>query len=185
MTAQLATRPTVGVAVALRDGSAVRIRQLTGDDAELLADGFARLSLESRQFRFLTGKPRLSAAELRYFTAIDHHDHEALVALSLVDGRGVGVARYVRYAKDPQTADVAVTVIDEWHGRGLGTELMTRLIDRAVAEGIRRFTASIAADNVAVLRLLRDISVDYVLVGFEDGIVEYEISLPPPRDDAA
>ena len=63
--------------------------------------------------------------------------------------------------------------------------MMTRLIDRAVAEGIRRFTASIAADNVAVLRLLRDISVDYVLVGFEDGIVEYEISLPSPRDDAA
>ncbi|MDT4985334.1 MAG: hypothetical protein QOF95_2824, partial [Pseudonocardiales bacterium] len=36
-----------------------------------------------------------------------------------------------------------------------------------------------------VLRLLRDISVDYVLVGFEDGIVEYEIALPSPRDDAA
>jgi hypothetical protein len=44
---------------------------------------------------------------------------------------------------------------------------------------------SIAADNVAVLRLLRNLSVDYVLVGFEGGIVEYEIMLPPPGDDAA
>ncbi|MDT4973905.1 MAG: hypothetical protein QOG22_4048, partial [Pseudonocardiales bacterium] len=50
---------------------------------------------------------------------------------------------------------------------------------------IRRFTASIAADNIAVLRLLRNISVDYVLVGYDDGIVEYEIMLPSPRDDAA
>jgi RimJ/RimL family protein N-acetyltransferase len=180
----LVTRPGAVDIVALRDGSPVQVRQLSGTDVELLADGFARLSAQSRQFRYLTGKPRLSPAELRYFTAIDHHDHEALVALSL-DGSGVGVARYVRYAKDPEAADVAVTVVDEWHGRGVGTELMTRLIDRAVTEGIRRFTASIAADNIAVLRLLRNISVDYVLVGYDDGIVEYEIMLPSPRDDAA
>lgn len=185
MTAQLVTRPDIADVVVLRDGSPAQVRQLNGSDEALLADGFARLSLESRQFRFLTGKPRLSAAELKYFTAIDHHDHEALVALSAVDGRGVGVARYIRSATDPQVADVAVTVVDEWHGRGLGTELVTRLIDRAVTEGIRRFTASIATDNIAVLRLLRNLSIDYVLVDYADGIVEYEIMLPPPQDDAA
>jgi RimJ/RimL family protein N-acetyltransferase len=161
------------------------VRQLNSADQALLADGFARLSLQSRQFRFLTGKPRLSAAELKYCTAIDHHDHEALVALSVVDGRGVGVARYVRRAHDPRAAELAVTVVDEWHRRGLGTELVTRLIDRAGTEGIRRFYASVAADNIAVLRLLRNISVDYVLVGYEHGVMEYEIVLPEPRDDAA
>lgn len=184
MTAKLATSPTVS-AVALRDGSVVRIRQLRSADAALLADGFARLSARSRRSRFLTGKTRLSAAELRYLTAIDHHDHEALGALSSVDGRGVGVARYIRKAEDPQVAEVAVTVVDEWHGRGLGTELLTRLIDRAVTAGIRRFSALIAADNVVMLRLLRNISVDYHLVGLEYGTVEYEIMLPPPQDEVA
>ena len=48
-------------------------------------DGFARLSATSRQMRFLTPKRELSAAELRYLTEIDHHDHEALGAL---DHRG-------------------------------------------------------------------------------------------------
>ena len=80
----------------LRDGSVVVIRRVTSQDAPLLAEGFARLSLESRQLRFLTSKSTLSAAELRYFTEIDHHDHEALGALDPADGRGLGIARYIR-----------------------------------------------------------------------------------------
>lgn len=172
-------------AVVLRDGSAVRIRQLTGADAELLADGFARLSATSRWSRFLSGKTHLSSAELRYLTDIDHHNHEALVAVSLLDGRGLGVARYVRSAEDPRVAEVAVTVVDEWHGRGLGTELVTRLTERAVAVGIQRFTALIASENLAVLRLLRKMSVNYHLVAGEYGTFECEIPLPPPRDRAA
>ena len=63
--------------------------------AALLTDGFARLSARSRRSRFFTGKVRLSEAEVRYLTNVDHHDHEALGAVSR-DGRGVGVARYVR-----------------------------------------------------------------------------------------
>ena len=70
-----------GKTVVLRDGSAVLIRQVQSADAPLLADGFARLSDASRQMRFLTKKKELSPAELRYFTDVDHHDHEALGAL--------------------------------------------------------------------------------------------------------
>src|ERR1700735_618848 len=75
--------------VTLRDGSKVLIRQVQSTDAPLLTDGFARLSPRSRQLRFLTGKKELSGAELRYFTDVDHHDHEALGALNHADGRGV------------------------------------------------------------------------------------------------
>ena len=84
--------------------------------------------------RFLTGKDRLSPAELSYFTEVDHHDHEALGALSQRDGRGVGIARYIRSAEDPQAAEIAVTIVDEFHRRGLGTELLTRLSDRPAGQ---------------------------------------------------
>ena len=79
-----------GKRVVLRDGSPVLIRPVQGSDAPLLADGFARLSARSRRMRFLTGKPQLSPAELRYFTEVGHHDHEAIGALNPLDGRGVG-----------------------------------------------------------------------------------------------
>ena len=167
----------------LRDGSKVLIRQVRSADAPLLADGFARLSPESRQLRFLRRKNELSAAELRYFTDVDHHDHEALGALDHADGRGVGIARYVRDADDPQAAEIAVTVVDDWQGRGLGTELLAQLSGRARAEGIRRFTALVSADNAAMAALLRSASAD--LVRREPGTVEYEITLAPseePRD---
>ena len=165
----------------LRDGSEVLIRPVQGTDAPLLADGFARLSARSRQMRFLGTKNELSPAELRYFTEIDHHDHEALGAVDRANGRGVGVARYVRSAQDARSAEIAVTVVDEWQGRGLGTELVAQLSERAREEGIRRFTALVAADNVAVAGLARSVGAE--LVRREPATVVYEVPLAP-RDRA-
>jgi RimJ/RimL family protein N-acetyltransferase len=169
-TAAATDRPVV-----LRDGSAVLIRPVRRADAALLADGFARLSTRSRRLRFLLPKKELSSAELGYFTDVDHHDHEALGALDHADGRGVGIARYVRDAADPQAAEIAVTVIDDWQGRGLGTELVAQLSERARSEGIRRFTALVAADNPAMARLLRNVRADLVRRG--PGALQYEIML--------
>ena len=169
-----------GKTVVLRDGSAVLIRQVHSADAPLLADGFTRLSAQSRQMRFLTRKKELSPAELRYFTDIDHHDHEALGALDHNDGRGVGIARYVRDAEDAHAAEIAVTIIDDWQGRGLGTELLAQLADRARQEGVHRFTALVAEDNKAIAGLLRNVSAE--LVRYGPGTVEYEITLAPGEE---
>jgi RimJ/RimL family protein N-acetyltransferase len=155
----------------------VLIRPVQSADAPLLADGFARLSARSRQMRFLTVKKELSAAELRYFTEIDHHDHEALGAVDRADGRGVGVARYVRSGEDPQAAEIAVTVVDKWQGRGLGTELLAQLSERARSEGIHRFTGLAAADNVATAWLARRMGAE--LVRYDSATVLYEIPLVP------
>jgi len=163
--------------VVLRDGSAVLIRQVRRTDAPLLADGFARLGAASRQMRFLGVKKDLSAAELRYFTDVDHHDHEALGALDLAAGRGVGIARYIRDADDPQAAELAVTVVDDWQGRGLGAELLSCLSDRARQAGIHRLTALVAAENVAMAGLARKLGA--CLAGRGPGTVEYEIALVP------
>ena len=177
------SRPSEGRPVRLRDGSAVLIRPVRPEDAGLLEDGFAGLSDRSRRLRFLGPKEALSAAELRYFTDVDHHDHEALGALDHADGRGVGVARYVRDASDPQSAEIALTIVDDWQGRGLGTELLAQLSGRARAEGIRRFTALISADNAAMTGLLRSVCADPV--HREYGTVEYEIPLAPVRESSS
>ena len=163
--------------VVLRDRSAVLIRQVRSTDAPLLADGFDRLSPRSRQLRFLRTKKHLTEAELRYFTDVDHHDHEALGALEHADGRGVGIARYVRDAEDPKAAEIAVTIVDDWQGKGLGTELLARLSDRARQEGIRRFTGLVSRrqrGDGPVLGKMRA-----KRVGYGPGTVQYEIALSP------
>ena len=149
-----------GTPAVLRDGSTVLIRQVRAADAPLLADGFARLSARSRQMRFLGPKKTLSAAELRYLTVVDHHDHEAIGALSPADGRGVGVARYIRDADDPRAAEIAVTIADDWQGRGLGGELVAQLSERARQACICRFTATVSSDNVAMTGLLWKMGAD-------------------------
>ena len=164
----------------LRDGSEVTVRPVRSTDAALLADGFTRLSERSRQQRFLGVKNHLTVAELRFLTSVDHHDHEALGALSR-DGRGVGVARFIRDSEDPASAEIAITIVDEWHGRGLGTKLLELLSDRARAEGVARFTATVAADNIASIKMVRNAG--GVLIGSERAVLEYEIWLVPWRDE--
>jgi len=164
-----------GTPVVLRDGSQVQIREVRGSDAPLLADGFARLSARSRQQRFLSPKHSLSAAELRFLTEVDHHDHEAIGALNPADGRGVGIARYIRDPGDPEAAEIAVTIADDWQGRGLGTELLARLSDRARQEGICRFTATIAYGNAAMATLLQNMGAE--LAGHDHGTVDYVVDL--------
>jgi RimJ/RimL family protein N-acetyltransferase len=125
--------------------------------------------------RFLGVKKQLSAAELRYFTDVDHHDHEALAALDRDGGHGVGIARYVRDAGDSQAAEIAVTIVDDWQGRGLGTELLARLSDRARQAGIRRFTATVAYGNTAMTGLLQNMGAE--LAGHGPGTVDYVVAL--------
>ena len=75
-----ATPPRENV-VTLRDGSHVTVRPIRPQDAAPLRAGFERLSEESRYRRFLSPMQQLSGPMLRYLTEVDHHDHEALVAL--------------------------------------------------------------------------------------------------------
>src|SRR4051795_2775411 len=138
----------------VRMGLAVRIRPIRVDDAELLKDGFARMSENSRRLRFFVSKKRLSEKEVRYLTQIDHHNHEALVAVSRLRGRGLAVARFIRDPADPDAAEVAVAVVDEWQARGLGTALTNRLAARARCEGVHRFTATVLEENDGARRLL-------------------------------
>jgi GNAT superfamily N-acetyltransferase len=142
--------------VSTREGGQVLIRPIGPEDREALRAAFDRLSPESRYRRFLSPVDRLTENQLDYLTEIDHRDHEALVAVD-PEGEGVGVARFVRLAAEPESAEVAVAVVDDWQGRGVGTALLTALTERERAESVRRFTATVLAENRDVVELLRDV----------------------------
>ena len=122
----------------------------------MLETGLRHLSRQSVQRRFLAPKARFSRAELRYLTEVDGTDHTALVVEYPGDPvrRLIAVARFVRLADDPDAAEVAIVVADNWHRRGLGSLLAERLAARARRAGIKRFTATMASDNVAAHRLM-------------------------------
>jgi GNAT superfamily N-acetyltransferase len=141
-------------ATRLADGTAVVIRPLRATDREAYLDTFDRVGGESRYRRFLGAKPLLTAAEIRFFTEVDHHDHEALVAFDASTGRGLGVARFIRDREDPLAADTAITVVDAAQGHGVGGALLTRLAERALEEGVERLLADVLDDNRRMVAML-------------------------------
>jgi RimJ/RimL family protein N-acetyltransferase len=134
----------------------VLIRPIRADDKRLLTDGLQRLSDESVHRRFLSPKRSFSRAELRYLTEVDGRDHVALVVEHPADParRLIAVGRFVRLQDDPDAAEVAIVVADDWQGKGLGSLLGARLADEARRVGIRRFTATMAAGNRPAHRLM-------------------------------
>ena len=132
------------------------IRPIHPDDKGMLSDGLRRLSPQSVQRRFLTPKRTFSRAELRYLTEVDGRDHVALVAEypCYPERRLIAVARFVRNTGDPDTAEIAVTVGDDWQGRGLGSLLGTHLAHLARNRGIWTFTATMASENTPAHKLM-------------------------------
>lgn len=144
--------------VRLRSGDTVAVRSLRPEDEAGLAAMFDELSDSSRYQRFLGGKPAVSAHALRRLVDVDHHDHEALVAVTEDgDGKVVGEARWVRDDDDRALAEMAITVADDWQQRGLGTALAHDLARRAVEEGVDRFSAEVLTDNSGIRRLVEHV----------------------------
>ena len=141
------------------DAPDLLIRPIVPGDATLLAGGLARLSRESVYRRFLSPRARLSQRELRYLTEVDFWRHYALVAVLRDQPRElVAVGRWIRTAADFETAEAAIVVGDCWQGQGIGRQLGMRLADAARDRGVRRFTATMLAHNLAAHRLLASIS---------------------------
>jgi GNAT superfamily N-acetyltransferase len=172
---------TAGKEVRLRDGTRVLIRPMDTGDRELVRAGFERLSPESRYRRFLTPMPTLTDRQLAYLTDVDHHDHEAMIAIDPATGEGLGISRFVRDAERPRSAEAAVTVIDEWQGRGLGTALLTALTERARVEGIDRFTCLVLAENREMIELLERIG-SAREIDRRPGTVELAVDIPPSEE---
>ena len=166
----------------LRDGTRVLLRLVTPEDKELLRAGFERLSPESRYARFLAPKSQLSDDELRYLCEVDHEHHVAIGAVR-DDGDpgaapvGLGIARFIRLADPPNTAEAAIAVADEIQHQGLGSLLFLRLVAAAAERGIERFRCEVLGSNAGMAKLLAQISPDRSIeVG--SGVMSIEIALP-------
>jgi GNAT superfamily N-acetyltransferase len=172
------------IEVALRDGALVRIRPLTPDDKDHILDGFRRLSPESRYRRFMSPIDELTPEMLRDLTEVDYSDRFAYVAFALdVPGAplGVGVARYVRLAEEPRVAEAAVTVVDDYHSRGLGTLLLQALGAVALENGIERFRAYALDRNRPLQELAAGLGAE--IHHEAGGMVRIEADLPRQADE--
>ena len=137
----------------LLDGREIHIRPISPGDGDALVRFHQGLSDETTRLRFFVLHRELACTEVVYFTHVDHHDREALLALVGDDIVGVG-----RYDRIPRTSDaeVAFVVADGWQGSGIGTHLLEHLVRRATVEGVTRFLAETLAENYRMRGVFRD-----------------------------
>lgn len=171
--------------ISLGAGRRASLRMIRPTDREAMRVAFERLSPESRYARFMTSKTRLSDAELDYLTEPDGYDHVALVALRkhlVTTTEGLGVARFVRLVEEPDTAEPAVTVIDDYQGVGLGSILLQRLIEAAWERDVRWFRSELLAENKASRKMMESLSPEVRFQSQGDGSLVATIPVPEPND---
>jgi RimJ/RimL family protein N-acetyltransferase len=158
----------------LRDGRVVAVRPFERRDRPLLEAAIGRLSDDSRYLRFAS--PRvLDERELDRLVDVDHHVHEALLAIDPLTRRGVAVVRYVQLAEDRGVVELAASVADDWQGVGLGSAMLTRLTQRALDEGYSALRAYVLAVNRRAIAMLR--SAGFRRRSGTGVLLEYEVSL--------
>jgi ribosomal protein S18 acetylase RimI-like enzyme len=147
-----------------RAGIKIMLRPVRSDDKELLRFFAESLSEEDLYFRFFR---HVVPTEDLLTRLVDIDPTKQIAILALV-GSGesekiVGVGRCF-IDRERATAEVAITVGDEYQNKGIGRELLLHLISLARARGLKGLTAQVLVDNAAIMRLLRSL----------DGI-EYDI----------
>jgi len=148
-----------------RNRRKLHMRLIRPTDAPLLIDLFYSLSPESKRRRFHYdvdhATPQQVLEESERLADVDNLTTGGAVLATERTRRGeriVGVARLMRNPQTPSSpdAEAAVVVRDDYHGTGVGGELLRRLVPLARRMQVRTIIADIEADNYAALRAFRN-----------------------------
>src|SRR5215216_3939441 len=138
----------------LRDGTPVTIRPIRPEDEPLMVRFHETLSEESvymRYFHMMNLDQRTAHERLTRICFIDYDREMALVAEYTDPETGereiMGVSRLSRRSAGLDEAEFSVLVSDRFQRRGIGTLLLSRLLEVGHAEGLKRVTAQILFDN--------------------------------------
>ncbi|MDT2007595.1 GNAT family N-acetyltransferase [Rhodococcus opacus] len=136
----------------------VVVRYLAPTDRDDVQDLHERMDGHDAYMRFFGARPK-HLEDLAESLCRQDHGHCALGAF--VGGAMVGVANYVSPADQPDSnsplVEFALVVDHEYQSHGIGTTLLTHLVDAARAHRVERMTAVVLAENSLMLELIRDL----------------------------
>src|SRR5262245_15928897 len=176
--ARMRAPPDLRDSLTLADGTVVTIRPITPADAGIETEFIARLSPQTRRYRFLSGLKELTAPMLKRFLNVDYPNEMALIATVPFDGREreIGVARYAAGSR-PESVEFAVVIEDEWQGKGLGPALLERLFAIAEQSGFAEIEGLVLNENYGMLKLMERMGFERSYRLHEPGVVHVSKSL--------
>jgi acetyltransferase len=149
----------------LKNGETVTVRPIRPEDEPLIAkfhEGLSDRSVYLRYFHSLKLSQRVAHERLTRICFIDYDNEMALVAerrdLETGAPEIVGVAR-LHQLHGSNDGEFAILIVDQYQGKGLGTELMRRLIEIGRAEKLTSIHADILAENIDMQRMCRNLGI--------------------------
>ncbi len=167
----------------MKDGTQVVIRPIKADDEELGRDFHASLSDKTVYLRYLS--PMLLSQRIAHerLARVTHIDYDREIAL-VVEGEEAGkqaIFGIVRLSKlrgtDDQEALVTMLISDRYQGKGLGRELLTRLINIGRDEKVKRIIAFISPENNAMKKLCLAVGFTSIVMDPNNGMLKAQIDL--------
>ena len=162
----------------LTDGATIEIRPAEPGDFDAVRDMHARMSPENLYLRFFSMSRAAAEQEARRVCRPPAPDHAALLAV--LDGRVIGCGAYEVAGDGSRSAEVALSVADEMHNRGVGTLLLEHLISLARGQGVRTLVAETLTENTLMLQVFANAGLRARRT-LQDGV--YELRFPLPGDE--
>jgi RimJ/RimL family protein N-acetyltransferase len=168
------------VLAVLKNGTPVTMRVMRPDDRDRLVAAFAKLERDSVYVRFFSFRKEIPERALARIAEIDFENLLGLVA-TVGEGAAETVIGSCTYVANPVTdgvksAEVAFTILEEYHGQGLGGRLFEAAASLARRHGIARFTADVLSSNKAMLRVFERTALP-MRKRREDGTIHLELDL--------
>ncbi|MPT48730.1 MAG: GNAT family N-acetyltransferase [Sphingobium sp.] len=160
-----------------RSGYHFHVRPAMDMDAEALDGFFAHVSPSDLRFRFLTGVAQVPQETITRMVQVDHRKTENFLAID-PDGALVGSAMVAADDK-LDTAEVAISIHQDYKGRGIGWMLLDHVAAYAKAQGIRKLQSIESRENHAAIELEREMGFTARPCPDEPGLVLVETVLNP------
>ena len=175
-----------GILIDLGGERHVRIRPVRPTDGPALEAAWLRLSEQSRYNRFFTSRSKLGEGLINSLTKIDHKTHFAWAVfdpdqpseVGEDSGFAVASARLI-LDDDPTSAEAALTVVDDYQGRGIGRFLIELLAATAADVGASTLRFEILRLNRAMIGLISGMGAESFPIPGDASVIEYRLTVPP------
>ena len=156
----------------LADGTDIVSRPIRPEDAGIETAFIARLSEQSKYFRFMRALHELTPEMLVRFTQIDYDREMALIAVTQVGAEEIeiAVARYITNP-DATSCEFAIVVADEWTKKGIGSQLLRQLMAVAKARGLRTMEGEALSDNRPMLDMAKGLGFSVLTSKDDPGVM--------------
>ncbi len=139
----------------LPDGTRVFLRPLRAADLQHAQEYFGGLSEQSKYLRFMTPTPNLTPETLALVVDVLHAARAGITVATVDrdhDELLIGGARIVPTERRG-TCEFALSILDQWQGRGLGTVLMREAVRLARQLGYHRIEGTVLTINTRMLKV--------------------------------